>query len=113
REFCAMLEAYDWPGNVRELRSAVDRFVVLGKEAGDLFAAGHHPASDSGLVRLAYTEAREIVLERFERNYVDETLAQADGVVTRAAELAGLTRQSFYRILDRVRAARGQAPDDE
>jgi transcriptional regulator with GAF, ATPase, and Fis domain len=86
-EFCAMLEAYDWPGNVRELRSAVDRFVALGKECGDLLVT--RADSTAGLVRLAYAEAREIVLDRFERNYVDQTLAQADGVVTRAAETSG------------------------
>ena len=54
---------------------------------------------------LTFHEARKIVLDRFEEAYLPRVLARADGVVARAAELAGVARPSFYRMLERLRAS--------
>jgi DNA-binding NtrC family response regulator len=47
-------------------------------------------------------EARRRALDQFEKAYVPRVLARAGGVVARAAELAGVARPSFYRMLERL-----------
>jgi DNA-binding NtrC family response regulator len=88
----AALAAYAWPGNVRELRNALERLLVLG-EAPE----GLAPVSDV----LAYHDARRRALDAFERSYCRELLETSGGVVARAAERAGLSRQMLHRLLRR------------
>ena len=54
------------------------------------------------LVALPYHEAKERVLESFEKTYFTEHLRAANGVVTRAAQRVGLPRQSVHRMLRRL-----------
>jgi len=109
-ELAGMLVAYRWPGNVRELRNVVLRFATLGARDRDaLFGTGAFgqqralPSLDE-LARLPYHEARENVLARFEDAYIPAVLERAGGVVSKAAELAGVARPSFYRMVDRQRS---------
>ena len=109
-DLASLLQSYDWPGNVRELRNVVDRYALLGvRDAGGLFDAlgvdgGHgSPAGFDDLAELPLEEARRLVIERFERAYFPAVLERASGVVARAAELAGVARPSFYRMMERVK----------
>ena len=107
-----MLTRYPWPGNVRELRNVMDRFALLGPNPGALFdAALQSPRASAlgNLGHLAYDEARRIAIDRFEGAYVEAVLERADRVVARAAQLAGVGRQSFYRMIQRARGGH----DDE
>jgi DNA-binding NtrC family response regulator len=111
----AMLTSHEWPGNVRELRNVVTRLAVLDTpQRGDLFDVA--PSQPSGarsfaepslppidLSELAYHDAREKVLEHFERRYFQQVIDRARGNLTRAAEMAKLARSSFYRLLERHR----------
>lgn len=118
-ETVEMLARHDWPGNVRELRSVLDRLAVfpdlgaqaitraLGKtpEPSAAEAQGaSHIQSEIGqkLLELPYHEAKDRVLESFEKSYLLEHLKAANGVVTRAAQRAGLPRQSVHRMLRRL-----------
>jgi DNA-binding NtrC family response regulator len=103
-DLAVILEGHKWPGNVRELRNVVERWAVLGPEAGALFddAEAVRASADDELAGLTFHEARKIVLDRFEEAYLPKVLARADGVVARAAELAGVARPSFYRMLERL-----------
>jgi transcriptional regulator with PAS, ATPase and Fis domain len=116
----AMLAEYSWPGNVRELRNVIERHVALGDSAIALLvddskvAAAGNKKED--LSAMPYHEARTLVLERFERDYIPGVLARTNGVVARAAEHAQIARPSFYRLLERLRIAddrRGSDGDDE
>ncbi len=104
-----MLLAYSWPGNVRELRNCVQRFAALGvRDRESLLATGDRTASPlalggENLSELPYHEARQRVVEQFERAYVDGVLEKCEGVVVKAAEHAGIGRASFYRMLDRLK----------
>jgi len=102
------LLAYRWPGNVRELRNVVERYAVFGDSASLFEAVEEPPVRDEDLATLTYHEAKKRVLDRFEEAYLPRVLERANGVVTRAAELAGVARPSFYRMLERLRAG---APD--
>jgi len=116
-----MLQHHDWPGNVQELRTVVERlcaFPDLGAAAvGRALGVEARPAGESKgierveerLLALPYHEAKERVLESFERTYFIEHLRAANGVVTRAARSAGLPRQSVHRMLRRL----GLASHDE
>ncbi|MBX3258573.1 MAG: sigma 54-interacting transcriptional regulator [Labilithrix sp.] len=108
-DFASMLVAYSWPGNVRELRNVIERHAVLGSDEEGLFeeAAAMRGADGGGeLVNLTYHEARKLVLDRFDEEYLPRVLERAEGVVARAAELAGVARPSFYRMLERIRPSK-------
>ncbi len=103
-DLASMLQAYTWPGNVRELRNVVERWAALGRLDRTMFdpLEAQNTAEDD-LATLPYHEARKIVLDRFEEKYLPRILARANGVVSRAAELAQVARPSFYRMLERIR----------
>jgi transcriptional regulator with PAS, ATPase and Fis domain len=104
-DFASMLMAYNWPGNVRELRNVMERYAVLGSDEKGLFeeAKAVTRSADEELANLTYHEARKLVLDRFDEEYLPRVLERAEGVVARAAELAGVARPSFYRMLERIR----------
>jgi transcriptional regulator with PAS, ATPase and Fis domain len=107
-DFASMLVAYNWPGNVRELRNVMERHAVLGSDEKGLFeeAKAMTRTADEELANLTYHEARKIVLDRLDEEYLPRVLERADGVVARAAELAGVARPSFYRMLERIRPSK-------
>jgi two-component system response regulator AtoC len=104
------LAGHPWPGNVRELENAVERAVavVTGERvrvadlppdlAGGPQAAAPDPAA---LARLPYREAVAEARDRTSRDYLVALLAEFGGNVTRAAERAGMERESLHRLLRR------------
>ncbi len=111
-----MLARHDWPGNVRELRQVLERLQAfpdlgagaiakaMGKSMDDDESSGARLQKEMSkqLLALPYHEAKERVLESFEKTYLLEHLRAANGVVTRAAQRAGLPRQSVHRMLRRL-----------
>ncbi len=113
----AALEAAPWPGNVRELMHAVERAVILARseviDVGDLpeavrgAAALPPPAGGAALSVPLGTSLGEI-----ERLVIRETLRQAKGDKTMAAQLLGIAPRTIYRKLDRDEAGRLIDPGD-
>lgn len=108
-EVLALLLRHDWPGNLRELRSVVERFTTfpeLGPAALEQVLGGAAKRRDGALLeavlKLPYHDAKERLLERFERTYVVENLRAEGGNVTRAAQRMGLPRQTVHRLLRRL-----------
>jgi transcriptional regulator with PAS, ATPase and Fis domain len=99
-DFALMLTAYSWPGNARELRNVVEKHAILGLDASAIFDTSF------AVPLVNYAEARQRVVERFEESYIARILEHAHGNVTKAAELAGIGRASFYRMLERARDAK-------
>ena len=114
----SLLQAHDWPGNVRELRNTVSRLLLfpemlptMGATPGASptsappppAAAPAPPADDAAraLLDLPLPEAREVVMEQFERKYVEERLKRHAGNVSRAAESMGVSRQLLHRLIER------------
>ncbi|MBI4509553.1 MAG: sigma-54-dependent Fis family transcriptional regulator [Deltaproteobacteria bacterium] len=110
-----LLISHDWPGNVRELQNVIERAALMARgedigpadivlEDDDL---GWHPEEIEGL---AYEEAKRRTLERFQRRYVEQIVAQCDGNLSAAARMAGITRAALHRIVKRLGIA---AHDDD
>ncbi len=108
-ELLSTLLAREWPGNVRELRNFVERSVSLGwpDPASALPAEAEPRARELGDLRrlvplhLPLKEARLAWTAKFEAVYVRALLEQTAGNVSRAAELAGVSRRFFQRTMVR------------
>ena len=98
-----VLSAYDWPGNLRELAQVIDE--AHGKARGDRIEGDDLPASIRGLRGGAYLPPSKPSpplplkerLVAFERNLIEEALAQARRNKTRAAKRLGVNRPYLYR----------------
>jgi DNA-binding NtrC family response regulator len=98
----ALLSAYHWPGNVRELGNLVERALsllghgrVITPEllAPDLALPAAAPSDGD------FHAAKEQLVASWERAYLIELLARAQGSVTRAAALGGIHRPYLHRLL--------------
>jgi len=119
-EFLVRLENHDWPGNIRELHNAVARRLALGDLAHALsigqeaFAAGGPrsgsqppppltPPPDDVIARviklgLPLSRSRELVVDDFERRYVQAVLDRHQGDATKAAQASGIARRYFQLL---------------
>ncbi len=87
------LLAYRWPGNVRELKNVMARAALL---------AGGGPITPAHLQLEAPTaSAGARNLDEPSREAVTAALREAHGVVARAAQALGLSRQALYRRMER------------
>ena len=99
---------HPWPGNVRELRNFIERtLAVSGGVEAEMGATplGAATATVDGSVDLSrpFIEAREELLGRFEKSYLEAMLARHGANISRAARAAGLDRMHFKRLLARHR----------
>lgn len=101
------LMAHDWPGNVRELRNIVDRSIALSpgaESAGDLrfLQPDALPSADPLAVRseLPWADAKQRVVDAFERAYLSELLLATEGNLSEASRRSGLDRKQL-RVLAR------------
>jgi DNA-binding NtrC family response regulator len=115
-ELLSALEAHPWPGNVRELRNTIHSAAA---GAASPFAVDRAPAEpptfrDGDRVR-SLPEARHLAIDEFEKSYLEALLVAAGGVVSRAADLAGVSRQLLTRLLakHRLRVRDRQSDQDD
>jgi two-component system, NtrC family, response regulator len=91
----AALEAHSWPGNVRELKNRLKRAIIMtnGNRITPQDLELETPQSDAPTFNL-----REI-REQAERQTVLRALTHADGKITRAADLLGISRPTMYDLI--------------
>ena len=98
-EAYTVLEEYPWPGNVRELRNLMERIVIMNPQVR--VDARHIPLNATRRAVFEKTVERfgslQEVREAAEREYILKKLDEAQGNVTRTAELLGLERSNLYR----------------
>jgi DNA-binding NtrC family response regulator len=94
------LAKHSWPGNIRELDHAIERGVLMARNAtvtaADLRLNGgssKHPRFE------------EMSLEQIEAHFIKQALARCDGNANRAAEILQLSRSALYRRLDALKLA--------
>jgi two-component system response regulator HydG len=107
-EALSALVRYSWPGNVRELENAVERALAVSdgprislEALPDEVAGVGGQVGSRNLAALGYREAVELMRDRASREYLVALMRTFDGNVTRAAERAGMERESLHRLLKR------------
>jgi DNA-binding NtrC family response regulator len=105
---------YPWPGNVRELEHVLAAAAALTTSEeiraadlalpGDERAAG--PVDVAALADLPLTEAKERLLESFERMAITAALEKHGGNVSAAARQLGVHRQSLQQKMAQLGIAR-------
>src|SRR5215475_9236321 len=94
-----VLSEHQWPGNVRELKNLIERIVILNPQVR--VDARHIPVSVTRRTVVERTGDRfgslQEVREAAEREYIQRKLEEANGNVTRTAEMLGLERSNLYR----------------
>jgi two-component system NtrC family response regulator len=98
------LEKHDWPGNVRELENRVKRAVIMTEGRQVTAKALDLDSNDSNvLTPINLREARE----RIERDVLSHALRRAQGNVSQAAELLGVTRPTCYALMAKYKLEPG------
>ncbi|MBK1617398.1 PEP-CTERM-box response regulator transcription factor [Lamprobacter modestohalophilus] len=93
------IDQYPWPGNVREIDGTVKKAVVMAD--GPVISAKdlglQQDASETPTLSLTLREVRK----QAETTAIRKAIAQADGNLSQAANLLGITRPTLYKLLEK------------
>ncbi|MFT7684960.1 MAG: DNA-binding NtrC family response regulator [Candidatus Azotimanducaceae bacterium] len=103
-----VLGSYNWPGNVRELINVVRRMLAMSKRRTltlddvpqDIKSQMLSTNEKSYSVGFLGEKAR--MMEQFEYDYMVSILKTCGGDISAVARMADISRQSVYRMLDRL-----------
>lgn len=95
------LKSHHWPGNVRELENAVERAALMCD--GTTVEANHLPDSVLGGAAEHHGDTWLEAEEEFKRAYYSRVLAECGGNITKAAAMAGISREHFSKTLKQLR----------
>ncbi len=106
------LKNHSWEGNVRELRNVVERALSLRGIDGQASATDIlSPLSNRSSARAAtapvhaemldmpFKEAKGLLVEAFERDYLEQLLTKHRGNISQAANEAGIDRNYIHRLV--------------
>jgi len=110
----AVLVQHDWPGNLRELTGALQRGMSLDPKAetlGKEFVRVGGSTRESGVRMMSpewqtFKEAKDALLEDWEKDYLRRVLERSKGNMTLAARQAGIARGHLYRLMKKHGLAR-------
>jgi two-component system response regulator AtoC/two-component system nitrogen regulation response regulator NtrX len=102
------MQAYDWPGNVRELKHMIESALVMC--TGPEILPEHVGLEDAARrahgmnvdYSQPYKEARQALIEEFDRQFIGRKLAENEGNISRTAEALGMYRQSLQSKLRKL-----------
>ncbi len=110
------LASQQWPGNIRELENLIHREFLLS-DASIIRIKGKNccgSKTDPPTVKLtdssfkcSYKEARQNIVDEFEKQYLHQLMLRAAGNVSLAARMAKRERRSFGRLLRKNGIDRG------
>jgi transcriptional regulator with GAF, ATPase, and Fis domain len=111
-----LFDAYHWPGNVRELNNVLERAapfcdgaLITMKALPEALrgsAQSQSPAARAvtlpgadAMAAMPLKDAKDLLIEAFEKEYLVDLIERHDGNVSRAARTAGMDRKSITRLL--------------
>jgi transcriptional regulator with GAF, ATPase, and Fis domain len=106
-ESMARLAGATWPGNVRQLRNLLARTAALTAAPtlrisdAELAEVGGGSGDDDTVLSLPYKEAKELMVARFTRDYLEALLTRNHGNVSAAAREAGIDRSWIVALARR------------
>lgn len=99
---------YGWPGNVRELENVLERAYIL--ERSNMLTPQNFPADmmpyedfrvkDRSMAGLSLAEARQLVIEDFEKRYIRDLLTRNKGRINISAKEARITPRQLNRLMN-------------
>jgi len=111
------LVSYDWPGNVRQLKNVIESTVVLSNneilDTTDLPEEIKHHGNDTPTFKhvdynLSFRDAKKILIDNFERDFIQKKLEECDGNISRAAEALDMHRQNLQQKIRELRITKGK-----
>jgi two-component system NtrC family response regulator len=105
----AAIDAYGWPGNIRELANRVKRAVIMTDGKQITAQALELEADESNAMPFNLREVRK----QAESQAVLRALGYSKGNVSQAATLLGITRPTFYALVNKYNLAQGSADPEE
>jgi DNA-binding NtrC family response regulator len=119
-----ILQRYQWPGNVRELNNILERAVSFSENG---MINGSHlqyvfneiESGEEATVRMAFDaslpfkDAKQQVVESFEKEYLQDLLEKNKRNVSRAAREAKIDRKHLRNLLIKYGLIRSDALEDE
>jgi len=97
QEACEAIQSHPWPGNVRQLENRMKRAILMAKRGTMTTEDLELPASNQSRPTKTLREARA----QLEKDMIQQALILHDRNISRAAEDLGLSRQSFYDLLNK------------
>ena len=110
-ETMRVLVNYNWPGNIRELENAIERSVILTSTdritkaslPEQICPPVNAPEAKIGLTMgSAKTSSFHVAKNQFEKIIIEKALEEAEGNVSRAAQLLGISRHSLRYQLEKL-----------
>lgn len=111
-----MFSSYRWPGNVRELNNVIERAMLFAdgssitidtlpealqaeRNSPAAAQASPLPGSDADASALSFKDAKDQLIDAFERQYLMDLLERNDGNVSKAARAADMDRKTITRLM--------------
>lgn len=94
------LKNYSWPGNIRELENLVRNLTCV--HPGSVIEREQLPILEDVTVSLAsgsLKRTKSALINEFERKYLEQALAEAEGNIAQAARAAGKPRRAFWELM--------------
>lgn len=111
-EALSLLMCYDWPGNIRELENVIERAIILakGSEINSSFLPeklkeniGDESKVENKINEKVISLQGEGSLENVEVHVIREALRKTKGNVSKAARILGISRNTIYNKLKKVK----------
>lgn len=101
----------EFSGNIRELENIIERGVIFCRSENldtiDILMKPDEHANelsmlDEEILGRPFREARDAIMIRFFRHYIQARLRESNGNISQAAETAGIQRQYMHRLMKQV-----------